>query len=260
MKRFIFYIILFHSLCASAQPRVNGTTELPKLQKSSLLMSNIVGWSYDDEKQRWCGYYNALIDEYRNNSNTPKKMSATYLAKQKHFAAIPNLISLQTKKYTFENRTYYMFFAKYYDCDYDYPELQLGFHLIKCTDVFVTTEKEFAKIRHSNNSLDSILVFNIGSTPYVENWYKSYRNYSSMFMDVFHHNDTIIERTLEKYRNKGANAFDETINCKYFYVKKENDRVQRFSCIVGMPVASDEKLKNAYYEVPMSEWNKLKIE
>lgn len=138
-------LIILTILCTStfAQPRVNRTDIHTKLIKSSPVVSNFVGWAYDSHKQRWSGYYNAIINEYNNNSKIPKRLSASTLAKKTIFEGISNIADIQTKKIFFENKTYYLFLVKEWLCYYDYPELQIGYHFRNFTYVYATTDDEY---------------------------------------------------------------------------------------------------------------------
>lgn len=63
-KKFILLVIsalacLFPFQKAVAQPRVDGGTSV-KVIKSSPVVTNFIGWAYDETTEKWCGYYNAL--------------------------------------------------------------------------------------------------------------------------------------------------------------------------------------------------------
>lgn len=62
MRNIILIILTMWHTCSFAQPRRNGTDMPPKLIQSSPVVSNFVGWAYDSYKQRWSGYYNAIIN------------------------------------------------------------------------------------------------------------------------------------------------------------------------------------------------------
>lgn len=252
MKKVItltFILIGFAGL-AMAQPRVNGTKTIPKLMKSSALVSNITGWAYEYEKQRWCGYKNAIYHEYKNNSKIPVKLAPAFIAKKEYFGWLTNnIINIQTRKYSFEGRTYYMFLLQSWTAYYDYPAIQVGYHYLKTTDVYMTTQEEFSKICSPSDSISKIIIKHLGGTPKRDEWFPSYNSIQNLLMDNFHTNDTTLIKEIIGYED---NEFKMYSHCGYLYFKKEGNNV-RFSPF-GVGIAD---FMREHYEMSYVDWKKL---
>lgn len=259
MKNILLIILTMLCACTFAQPRVNGTDIHTKLIKSSPVVSNFVGWAYDSYKQRWSGYYNAIINEYNNNSKTPKRLSASTLAKKTIFEGISNIADIQTKKYFFENKTYYLFLVKEWLCYYDYPELQIGYHFRNFTYVYATTDDEYNKIHTISDSINRIAIYKLGCYPYLEAFFPSYKNIDFMLMDYFHSGEDKIGDMIKEYQNQQKEKLRYGLyfsDCSFLYYKKEDSnssiRFSRFN-------SEDCNFEYEYYEIPITEWNKLII-
>lgn len=244
------FILLFTVIGAKAQPRVDGTTSVPKLIKSSAYVSNITGWAYEPYKERWCGYKNVIYHEYKNNNKVPTTLSPAFIAKKGYFGWIrDNIINIQTKKYSFEGHNYYMFLVSSWGAYYDYPTLQQGFHYIKTTNMYVTTEEEFMKIKDVPNEKFKITIRHLGCTPKRDEWFPSYSSINSALMDNFHSNDMAIAKEILEYEQKENKMYSD---CGYLYFKKEENNV-RFSIFC----VEEADFSMEHYEMKYIDWEKL---
>lgn len=235
---------------ANAQERVDGTTAVPKLLKSSAYVSNITGWAYDSYKERWCGYKNVMYHEYKNNNKVATTLSPAFIAKKQYFGWIrDNIINIQTKKYSFDGRDYYMFLVSSWGAYYDYPTLQQGFHYVKTVNIYITTEEEYLKIKDVTEEKSKITIRHLGGTPKRDEWFPSYRSINEALMDNFHDNDTTIIKEIAEYEKKENKMYSE---CGFLYFKKEGNNI-RFS-----PFCVEESdFMYEHYEVRSIDWEKL---
>ena len=73
MKRTVLFIIALMPFVLFAQPRVDGDKPI-KIIKSSQIITNPIGWAYDEiETRKWCGYFGGIFPEYRNNKRAVGK-------------------------------------------------------------------------------------------------------------------------------------------------------------------------------------------
>ena len=124
-----------------AQPRVDGGTSA-KVVKSSPIVSNIVGWAYDNTCEKWCGYYNTIFGKFRNNNRTPRRMVPNDMA------VFDNVISLQMKKVCYEGDTYYLLLSASYVGKYKYPAIEEDWYCKKVTDVYLLSSEEYSKLKN----------------------------------------------------------------------------------------------------------------
>ena len=75
----IIGFILNFSFTINAQERVDKFKTV-KIKKASPIVSNIVGWDYDYTAEKWCGYYNCIINVNRGNNKIPKRVTAEELS------------------------------------------------------------------------------------------------------------------------------------------------------------------------------------
>ena len=73
-----------------SQPRVDGGIKVQVL-KSSPVVTNFVGWYYNQEHQKWCGSYNVIGAGKYNNNKVPRRLVpddlAVYEKKHHKFAS-----------------------------------------------------------------------------------------------------------------------------------------------------------------------------
>lgn len=136
-----------------SQPRVDGGTKA-QVVKSSPVVTNFVGWAYNDEHKKWCGCYNAISGWYRNNNKVPRRMSP------EDMAVDDNIISLQFKKIKFEGDIYYLLCVPYYKGKYRYPAIEEDWYCKKTINLYVFTEEEYNKLKHIEDGITTICSIN----------------------------------------------------------------------------------------------------
>lgn len=235
MKRIILFIVTIMPLVLFAQPRVDGDKPL-KIIKASQIITNPIGWAYDDiETRKWCGYYGGLFPEYRNNNK--KAIWANISSMPDGYVNHNTLISLQIKKTVFDSTDYYLLYIQDYFVDWDYPSIYRGRHIYKRTNVYVMDAENYNQLWNLDTSVVQIKMRSCES--YCPNYLEGCKN----------------ERTVLTWMN------DERYFCvpKYGYyvfnVKKENDNTIRFNT-----PTSNLEFKYGYFEVSADTFKKLKIQ
>lgn len=226
-KKFILLVIsalacLFPYQKAVAQPRVDGGTSA-KVIKSSPVVTNFIGWAYDETTEKWCGYYNTLYAKYRNNNKTPRRMV------QDDMAFFDNIVSLQIKKVKYEGETYYLLLSANYVGRYEYPSIEEGWYSKKVTDMYILSSEEYSKLRNLSTGITTI--YTDAHTSYGGFPIGYYDDFSTALLNIF--------------KERGKNS---PYHYYKFYVKKENERTYRFQKVTHLDLELSEK--SSYYKVP----------
>ncbi len=78
-KVFMILILSIIPLVGICQPRSNGTDKYKVISQSQVI-TNPIGWCYSTYDEKWCGCYGICIGEYRRNSKTPRRLTASDIA------------------------------------------------------------------------------------------------------------------------------------------------------------------------------------
>lgn len=226
MNRIVITSILLLLVCpANAQPRVDGQQQF-KVLKSSAIVTNIVGWAYDESSEKWAGYYNAIDDVYRGNNKVPIRMTTDNLS------CCDNIVSLQFKKVAYRDSIYYALIKVYWHSGFEYPSIIEGWYRIKNRKVILYEPEEYRKL------------FNLSSeiTTLNQYYHSSICSFSSCTV-----NDQL--REIFKYDNFTRSEYDWK-----WYFKREDASTIRFS--------DDYKNKklSKYFELKQRDWKMLLIE
>lgn len=245
-KLTVFVVSIFMCLISQqqilAQPRVDGGTSA-KVIKSSPVVSNFVGWAYDETTEKWCGYYNTLYSRYRNNNKTPRRMVPDDMA------FFDNVVSLQIKKVKYEGEIYYLLLAANYVGRYEYPSIEEGWYSKKVTDMYVLSSEEYAKLKGLSAGITTI--YTDSHTSYGGFPIGFYEDFSTALLNVF--------KEKEKFYHP-----------RYYrlYVKKENERIYRFQKVTHLDLDMSEKSRSCkspnfnerYFEISSTLFKQLLIE
>ena len=226
-KRFILFVIstlacLFAYQKAKAQPRVDGGTSVNVI-KSSPVVTNFIGWAYDETTEKWCGYYNTLYAKYRNNNKTPRRMVPDDMA------FFDNVVSLQIKKVKYEGETYYLLLSARYEGRYEYPTIEEGWYSKKVTDMYVLSSEEYSKMKSLSTGITTIFIS--AHTTYGGFPIGYFDDFSTALLNIFKENEKFSQHNFYK-----------------LYVKKENERTYRFQKITHLDLDLGEK--SSYYKRP----------
>lgn len=249
MKRFVIIIIALMPLMLFAQPRVDGDKPL-KIIKASQIITNPVGWAYDEyETKKWCGYYGVMYAGFKNNNKKPiwpniNSISDAYFNRTNN----QSVLSLQIKQTKIDTTTCYLLYVQRYWVDWDYPTIYRGRHNYKEYAIYVIPTEEYKKLWNLDTTITKISLG--GEVDYCPNYYEGYKN----------------ERTALTNLNDVNNL---TPYGDYFYVKKENDNTIRFYPPTMHSVIGESQqagwdrqidMTKTYFEVSISVFNKLKIQ
>ena len=155
MIRKIFLIInIIISLEGVCQPRNNGRDKYSIICQSEAIL-NPIGWSYSTYDEKWCGYYGICLGEYKRNSKTPRQLTANDLSGY----GDKGIYSLHITKVKADDRCFYLLYHIYWDGEYDYPTIEVGWHYYKSCSVWVITEEEYRKLSNLKIGINTILLY-----------------------------------------------------------------------------------------------------
>ena len=159
----IIFISFISSITSYSQPRVNNSTTFSTISQSKII-SNPVGWSFDTHSEKWCGYYGLCNSTYERNSVTPKKLTSNTLSGFND----RGIYSLQTKKIkTDDDNIFYLLYHIYWDGEYDYPAIEVGWRVYKTCKVWLITEDEYKKLINPEIGINTISMYDwTVSSPY----------------------------------------------------------------------------------------------
>lgn len=235
-----------------AQPRVDGDKPL-KITKVSQIITNPVGWAYDEyETKKWCGYYGVIYNEFRNNNKKPIWPSISTIS-DAYFECTNNqsVLSMQIKQTKIDTTTCYLLYVQRYWIDWDYPNLRRGRHNYKEFAIYVLPIEEYDKLWNLDTNVTKICFG--GDVSYCPNYFEGYKN----------------ERTALTNLNDKRNLTPPQYGDYYFYVKKENESTIRFFPPTLYSMIGEERqaswdsqvdLSKTYFEVSVATFNKLKIQ
>lgn len=146
MKKTVLLLMGLIPLFLFAQPRVDGDKPLV-ISKTSQVISNPIGWSYDDITKKWCGYIGVIYDEYKNNNKKPIAPSISGISDY-FFKSTNNhsVLSMQMKETKIDTITCYLLYVQRYWIEWDYPAIQRGRHNYKEFAIYVLPEEEYNKL------------------------------------------------------------------------------------------------------------------
>lgn len=235
MKRIVLFIIALMPFVLFAQPRVDGDKPV-KIIKSSQVITNPIGWAYDEiETRKWCGYYGGIFPEYRNNNK--KAIWVNISSMPDGYVNDNTLISMQIKKTVFDSTAYYLLYIQDYFVDWDYPTIYRGRHIYKRTTIYVMDEDNYNNFMNPDTTARFIALR--GDVSYCPNYLEGCKNERTALTwlnDVMYFN-------IPKYSSPGLR------------VKKENDNTIRFNT-----PHSNLDFEHGYFEVSAATFNKLKIQ
>ena len=258
----LFFLVCLFCVFVNAQERKDGANGTFKIsQKQSPIITNIIGWAYDDGFKKWAGYKNLILDKYKNGNNkVPVSVSAYEMSNR------DNILSLKFKDVTINDIHYYALYLVTWECYFEYPEIFVGIHIYKNTYVFLFDDEEYAKLFNLQD--DSICRIKITSSS----------NYGTEGDYTCHAHRT--ERALFEWFSANLCNTDRTAKDSYFIIKREGTKNVRFQFPKRYSYLSSEWTNNlekqylgynrelrpkicdfskAYFELPASKWNLLKI-
>ena len=238
MKKSLLILISLVPLMLVGQPRVDKDIPL-QIIKSSQIITNPVGWAFDEpETKKWCGYYGVILPEYRNNNKKPiginvSKIPSAYLEEEEN----NSVLSMQIKKTVFDSTTYYLLYIQNYYVEWDYPYIHSGRHNYKQTIIYVLDSDNYNKLWHLDTSSTIIDIRSSGK-------------YSASYLV-----GCTTERTALVQMNN-AKYFSEPKHRTYIctlHIKKEKNTI-RF-----IPPQAYTDFSEGYFEVSSAVFNRLKI-
>ena len=153
-KTFLLFFFILCSCPLYSQPRTNGTDKYKIVARSQSVIDPI-GWSYSSYDEKWCACYGLCNDEYKRNSTTPRRLPASEIAGY----GDKGIISLQIAKAKANEKNFYLLYHIYWDGEWDYPALQVGWRYYKSCSVWVMTEEEYNKMVNPNIGVNTIQLY-----------------------------------------------------------------------------------------------------
>lgn len=251
-KVFIGIILCCIATISYAQPRVDGDKPL-KITKVSQIITNPVGWKYDNISKKWCGYYGLIYDDFKNNNKKPIWPNISRISD--YFFGCTNnksVLSMQIKQTKIDTTTCYLLYVQRYWIDWDYPYLRRGRHNYKEFAIYVLPIEEYDKLWSCDTNVTKIRLS--GDVCYSPN-YNDLRGYKNERTALVNLNDK--KKLTQKYGES------------YFYIKKENENTIRFYPPTIHSMVGERKqagwddqidLSKEYFEVSVTTFNKLKIQ
>ena len=227
MKKVLLFSLLVLLACpVNAQPRVDGQQQF-KVLKSSAIVTNIVGWAYDESENKWAGYYNTIDPVYkRGNNKVPIRTTA------EHMSICRNIVSLQTMKISYKDSIYYAIIEVYWHSGFEYPSIYEGFYKYKNRGIYLFDSEEYSKL------------FNLDDQVTILNEYY-----------IFMHQPASIslnDQLKEMFNIEGLKRTSYPYKALF---KREDSNTIRFSNDKRSPSLSDK-----YFEMKQRDWKTLLIE
>lgn len=213
MRR-VFYITVIlcvYSILLNAQKRVDGA-DIVKISKQSQIVSSIVGWCYDKTYHKWCGYYNVIWPEFKNNNKTPKYPPSFFYEYNDE-----DVLNMQMKMLKYKGENIYMLYISQLDHYYDYPSINEGYHSYKEKTVFFMKQEEYDKLWNLEVGINKIRLLN--ETCSFGHYKSTYDNQSEMLAYKFGDDGFSLN-----YRTYANSKFEPLT----WYIKKEDDGTIRF--------------------------------
>ena len=229
MKKIVFFVfaILASVFTSFGQDRIDEVSY--SFNNESELINNITGWCFNEQEGKWFG-----------NANCIKGKKVGYV-QDKRFCT--NIKSIQIK--TFENNgvTNYVLIIAYNGGHYRYPSIYEDWKGYIEYQVYSLTKDEYETIISPN-------VYHDFTLPYI-----TYNNYWERKTDNYVIREII--RNNINIKTKGTRSI--LSNLGELSIKCYND-VIRFNYDMGGYRWWDKSLEKEYFEIPFTEWEKLKIE
>ena len=153
-KVFIILILSIIPLIARGQPWSNATDKYKVISQSQVI-TNPIGWCYSTYDEKWCGCYGICIGEYRRNSKTPRRLTASDIAGY----GDDGIYSLHITKVKADDNYFYLLYHIYWDGEWDYPAIQVGWNYYKSCTVWVMTDDEYHKLTNPQVGINTILLY-----------------------------------------------------------------------------------------------------
>lgn len=210
-----------------AQDRINENVYT--FQQSSDLITNIVGWKYNADEGQWVSNENFIYHEKKSYLND-KRISK-------------GANSIQIKSFIYNDEIKYVLILAFNGGHYRYPNIRADWVSYTEYMVFSLTSEQINSIFNITEYMSFILPCVVYDNYYEkrsENWIIR----------------QIIENDKEFYESEKdiPNNFSLCIYSRRISIKKWKD-VVRFNYL-GV---SNNDMENSYFEIPISEWNKLNI-
>lgn len=155
MRHYLFvFIFVVYGVSALCQPRVNSGDRY-KIVAQSQPITNPVGWCYSSYDEKWCGCYGICIGEYKRNSKTPRRLTANQMSGY----GDDGIYSLYVSKVKADDRYFYLLYHIYWDGEYDYPTIEVGWHYYKSCSVWLITEDEYKKFSNLEVGVNTVLLY-----------------------------------------------------------------------------------------------------
>lgn len=224
MKKYVLSLVLFYSLIASAQDRVNR----PKIKfdSSGETISSVTGWSFNKESGEWVGYQNLISsDQYKNY---PSLKGSRF---HKSNCSGMTFESLVFKKIIYSDTSYYVLLVDAIEGSYKYPNIKQDWESYNILKGYVFTEVEFNRLKNYQNGT---IYFSVGGSRY----------------DYSQGEETVLNKIITTLQNKEY-FFESGYQMKL--AKTEDGKNIRF--LLPQSVYSSVDFSKNYFEIEINKYN-----
>jgi hypothetical protein len=147
MKKVIFFAfsVLFVANVAFSQSRVNQTK--PQfLPEQSEILTSAIGWAYNKSIGEWIDYENVISPEKRYKTEFSSLSGTPYMRSQEN----QNFISMQTRMFTYENKSYYLLMVIKWVGWYKYPRIHQDWEYAEDMVGYIFSPEEYNKLNNIN--------------------------------------------------------------------------------------------------------------
>lgn len=202
----LLWVIILFPLALKSQPRVNEAYIFHKVAESKTITEPI-GWNYDTDTKKWCGYYGLCLPVYKRNSETPIRLTTETISGY----GSRGIYSLQIKKIVAKNKTFYLLYHIYWDGEYRYPTLQVDWVKYKSCRVWLITSDEYEKLKDLSIGLNSIILYDYTLTDHYP---------AQSYVDEL---EARINRMVQDALQTGTVTKPDQYRTPKFYIKVEDD-------------------------------------
>lgn len=236
-KIILFSLEILSCLSLFSQPRQNRSTNV-QILKISPMITNIVGWNFDEYVGKWSACYNCIPENYvSGGAKYPRKI------KEEVLAAGENIMSLRFRKVIYNSNNYYIMTLSRYNGVYMYPTICRDWRYWKETEIYLLFPDEYKKLSSAQKDVDITVYY----TMHISNQ-ADVKTLQQSFPYIF------------MGKEMDVSMADKEHSKLHFFIHIEDDKVVRFeyptfSDINPFTTNIEEQKKNTlfykqcYYEV-----------
>lgn len=140
MKKLLLVLVVgLLGFSSFGQERTNR--EKLSFDTTSAVMSEAIGWAYNETTGEWVDYKNVISDrkEYKDKY---KSLQGEYMMSR----IKQSFLSMQSKTLTYKDTTYYILIVEKWSGAYKYPSIKEDWYTFKKTIGYIFTKNEYEKL------------------------------------------------------------------------------------------------------------------